>query len=62
MAAKSKAKQFQDLLFKYSQTEESGKRKKIEARLWTKYGAEYAIFVLDMFGFSLLTRKHGIVH
>lgn len=62
MAAKSKAKQFQDLLFRYSQAEEPGKRKKIEARLWTKFGAEHAIFVLDMFGFSLLTRKHGIVH
>lgn len=62
MAAKSKAKQFQDLLLKYSQTEEAGKRKKIEARLWAKYGAEHAILVLDMSGFSLLTRKYGIVH
>ncbi len=62
MAAKSKAKQFQDLLLKYSQIEEAGKRKKIEARLWEKYGAEHAILVLDMSGFSLLTRKYGIVH
>jgi class 3 adenylate cyclase len=37
-------------------------RHKIEATLWTEYGAEYAVFVLDMSGFSLLTRKYGIVH
>ncbi len=30
--------------------------------LWAEYGAEYAVFVLDMSGFSLLTRKYGIVH
>jgi class 3 adenylate cyclase len=30
--------------------------------LWHEYGAEHAVFVLDMSGFSLLTRKYGIVH
>lgn len=37
-------------------------RHKIEAALWNEFGAEVAVFVLDMSGFSLLTRKYGIVH
>jgi class 3 adenylate cyclase len=37
-------------------------RQQIEQMLWEEYGAEYAVFVLDMSGFSLLTRKYGIVH
>ena len=55
-------KKFQDLLLKYSQSEEMKKRKTLEKKLWDNYGAEYAVFVLDMSGFSLLTRKYGIVH
>ena len=53
---------FQELLLNFSQTQEMDERHKIEETLWTDYGAEYAVFVLDMSGFSLLTRKHGIVH
>lgn len=56
------SKKFQELLLNYSQTEESGERHNIEETLWDDYGAEYAVFVLDMSGFSLLTRKHGVVH
>jgi adenylate cyclase len=56
------AKKFQDLLLGFSQTEELAERKKIEATLWKDFGAEYAVFVLDMSGFSMLTRKYGIVH
>lgn len=56
------AKKFQDLLLKFSQAEEMSKRKTLEQQLWDAYGAEYAVFVLDMSGFSLLTRKYGIVH
>jgi len=55
-------KKFQDLLLKFSQAEELDKRHKIEETLWRDFGAEYAVFVLDMSGFSLLTRKYGIVH
>jgi len=60
--AKKPAKKFQDLLLKFSKSEEQNARKKVESKLWTNYGAEYAVFVLDMSGFSLLTRKYGIVH
>lgn len=56
------SKKFQDLLLKFSQSEEMKKRKTLEQRLWDTYGAEFAVFVLDMSGFSLLTRKYGIVH
>jgi adenylate cyclase len=56
------AKIFQDLLLNFSQAEEMNERKKIEASLWSNYGAEFAVFVLDMSGFSMLTRKYGIVH
>jgi adenylate cyclase len=56
------AKIFQDLLLNFSQAEEMKERKKIEASLWSNYGAEFAVFVLDMSGFSMLTRKYGIVH
>ena len=56
------SKKFQDLLLKYSQADENKLRKSLELKLWDAYGAEYAVFVLDMSGFSLLTRKYGIVH
>ena len=56
------AKQFQELLLKYSQAEDLELRQKIESELWDEYGTESAVFVLDMSGFSLLTRKYGIVH
>lgn len=56
------AKEFQKLLLNFSQAEEMRDRKKIEESLWSKYGAEFAVFVLDMSGFSMLTRKYGIVH
>ena len=60
--AKKPAKKFQDLLLNFSQSEELEERKIIEATLWQDFGAEYAVFVLDMSGFSMLTRKYGIVH
>ena len=56
------AKKFQELLLAYSQAEDLGERQSIETRLWEEYGTELAVFVLDMSGFSLLTRKYGIVH
>lgn len=56
------AKKFQDLLLAFSQAEDLKERERIENELWTEYGTERAVFVLDMSGFSLLTRKYGIVH
>lgn len=62
MANPTMYKKFQELLLQFSQSNEIDERKTIEQTLWTDYGAEYAIFVLDMSGFSMLTRKYGIVH
>ena len=62
MENKSMAEKFQENLLLYSQTESTEERHNIEEILWGNYGAEYAVFVLDMSGFSMLTRKYGIVH
>jgi class 3 adenylate cyclase len=62
MASQSMSEKFQEHLLVYSQTESADERHSIESALWSDYGAEYAVFVLDMSGFSLLTRKYGIVH
>jgi len=56
------SKKFQELLLKFSNSEEMASRKRVEERLWKTYGSEQTVFVLDMSGFSLLTRKHGIIH
>jgi class 3 adenylate cyclase len=59
---KKQSKQFQDLILRFSQETEVSARKKIEEQLWREYGSERVVFVLDMSGFSLLTRKYGIIH
>src|SRR5215208_3764956 len=56
------SKKFHELLLHFSQSEMAEERHSIEETLWDEFGAEFAIFVLDMSGFSLLTRKYGIVH
>ncbi len=59
---KTHEKNFQNKLLLFSkETSETG-RHEIEAELWNDYGAERVVFVLDMSGFSLLTRKYGIIH
>ena len=56
------SKKFHEMLLSFSQSEVTDERRTIEASLWDEFGAEYAVFVLDMSGFSMLTRKYGIVH
>jgi class 3 adenylate cyclase len=56
------SKTFHELLLNFSQSEVTEERHHIEETLWDTFGAEYAVFVLDMSGFSMLTRKYGIVH
>jgi len=62
MSSPSIAEKFKEQLLSFSQTESLEERQSIEEALWEEFGEEYAVFVLDMSGFSLLTRKHGIVH
>lgn len=52
----------QETLLNYSKESEAIKRKELEEVIWQKYGTENTALVLDMSGFSLLTRKYGIVH
>ena len=59
---KTKEKIFQDKLLRFSQETNDEGRKKIEAEIWNEYGAERVVFILDMSGFSLLTRRYGIIH
>ena len=61
MSANS-VRKFQDLLLNFSQAEDPDIRAKIEKTLWETFGEEQAVFVLDMSGFSRLTRKFGIIH
>src|SRR5215213_7067780 len=56
------SKKFHEMLLSFSQSDIIEERRQIEDSLWDEFGAEYAVFVLDMSGFSLLTRKYGIVH
>ena len=62
MDNKKHSKKFQDLLLRFSRETSEDGRRAIEAVLWKEYGTEQVVFVLDMSGFSLLTRKYGIVH
>ena len=61
MSANS-VRKFQDLLLNFSQAEDPDLRDKIEKTLWDTFGEEQAVFVLDMSGFTRLTRKYGIIH
>jgi class 3 adenylate cyclase len=54
--------QFQELILSYSQETDLSARKKVEETIWQAYGTENTVLVLDMSGFSLLTRKYGIIH
>jgi adenylate cyclase len=53
---------FYDFLLRYSQENDRERRTALERDLWSRYGAERAVLVLDMSGFSSLTSRYGIVH
>ena len=53
---------FRDLLLAYSRAADLAAREDMDTRLWAEYGAEMAVFVLDMSGFSRLAHKYGVVH
>ena len=50
------------LLLEYSDTPETDRRKEIEGEIWEQFGAERSVLIWDMSGFSLLTRRHGVIH
>lgn len=51
-----------DYLLDYSQADSADTRKEIEDAIWRQFGTERSVLVLDMSGFSLLTRRHGVIH
>lgn len=53
---------FHDMLLSYSQEMKADDRDLIESKLWDEYGATVTIMVVDMSGFTRLSREHGIVH
>jgi class 3 adenylate cyclase len=53
---------FQTLLLNYSSEPDLERRRELETRLWREFGADRAVLVLDMSGFSQLSARHGIVH
>ncbi len=62
MHIQPKDPQLQEILLNYSQESDPAKRKLLEDEIWLRYGSENTALILDMSGFSLLTRKYGIVH
>lgn len=58
----SHQKDFHELLLRYSQEPESINRQAIEAELWDRYGQTITVMVVDMSGFTRLSRDRGIVH
>jgi class 3 adenylate cyclase len=53
---------FHELLLQHSQEPDMVRRLGIEQTLWREFGAERAVLVMDMSGFSELCERHGIVH
>ncbi len=51
-----------ELLFEYAHTPDSERRIAIADEIWNQFGAERTVLVWDMSGFSVLTRRHGVVH
>ena len=56
------AERFNELLLQHSREPDMVSRLGIEQQLWREFGAERAVLVLDMSGFSELCERHGIVH
>ena len=56
------AERFHELLLQHSREPDMVARLGIEQQLWREFGAERAVLVMDMSGFSELCERHGIVH
>ncbi|MCB1063975.1 MAG: adenylate/guanylate cyclase domain-containing protein [Verrucomicrobiae bacterium] len=51
-----------ELLLEFSQADQADRRTEIQEQIWTQFGAERTVLIWDMSGFSLLTRRFGVVH
>lgn len=54
--------EFGELLLQYAHSHSPDEKQAIEEKLWSQFGVEEAVFVLDMSGFSRLTQKFGVIH
>jgi len=54
-------KQFNDLLLRFSQELNKPERDDIEEELWQRFGATITVVVIDMAGFTRLSRLYGVV-
>jgi class 3 adenylate cyclase len=52
---------FFNLIDNYNNSKEE-QSKQIEKEMWSQFGVQRAIMVLDMSGFSLIVQTHGIIH
>lgn len=51
-----------DLLLEFGRASSKDARQKISDDIWTGFGVDCSVLVWDMSGFSLVARRHGIVH
>lgn len=51
-----------ELLYEYAHATDAECQTRIDEDIWKQFGAERTVLVWDMSGFSVLTRRHGIVH
>jgi adenylate cyclase len=56
------SERFEDLLLGFSRESNAHTRGDIERQLWSEFGRELAVLVMDMSGFSSLTQRFGVVH
>ncbi len=52
---------FTRLLDDYHKAAKGTARKRLERAIWSGFGVDRAVFVMDRSGFSLVTRERGIV-
>ena len=53
--------QLEDLVGRYAVAADSAERQRLEREVWSRYGVERAVMVLDSQGFSRRTQRDGLV-
>lgn len=55
-------KRFEELLLQFVEGPDKTNRQRIEAQLWSEFGATKAVLIMDVSRFSMLTQRYGIVY
>ncbi len=53
---------FKDLLLLYAQELSQESRQEINQKIWKRYGEKKALLVIDMSGFTRISKQYGAVH